>query len=86
MASLRTSAGRAYVNFGTRWRGALSLSLSEAALRKLGGFEALGVEVGALVRARGVLETRPGPTIYVTEPGQVERIEAEPIGGAGRKR
>ena len=75
VASVRTSAGRAYVNFGERWRDALSLSLSEAALRKLGGFEALGVKVGARLRARGVVESRPGPTIYVTEAAQLERLD-----------
>ncbi|RXF72766.1 thermonuclease family protein [Hansschlegelia zhihuaiae] len=79
VASVRTSAGRAYVNFGRRWREALSLSLSEAALRKLGGFERLGVRSGMLVRARGVVEIRRGPVIYVTDAAQVESLD-------GRKR
>ncbi len=74
VASFRTSAGRAYVNFGVRWRDALSLVIAEAALRKLGGFEALGVRVGARLRARGVLESRLGPTIRVTEAAQIERL------------
>lgn len=75
VASARTSAGRAYVNFGARWRDALSLALSEAALRKLGGFRGLGVEAGARIRVRGVVEARLGPTIYVTEAGQIERLD-----------
>lgn len=79
VASVRTAAGRAYVNFGRRWREALSLSLSEAALRKLGGFEGLGLRSGALLRARGVVEARRGPTIHVTDPAQIERLD-------GRKR
>lgn len=81
VASVRTAAGRAYVNFGDRWRDALSLSFSEATLRKLGGFEALGIEAGARLRARGVVEARRGPTIYVSEPAQVERLD-----GASRMR
>jgi micrococcal nuclease len=79
VASVRTSSGRAYVNFGRRWRGALSLSLSEAALRKLGGFEGLGIRSGARLRARRVVELRLGPTIYVTDPAQIEPLD-------GRKR
>lgn len=75
VASARISGGRAYVNFGRRWREALSLTFSEASLRKLGGFEALGIEAGVRIRARGVVETRLGPTIYVTEPAQVERLD-----------
>lgn len=76
VASARISAGRAYVNFGRRWRGALSLTLSEAALRKFGGFEALGATAGARVRARGVVEMRSGPMIRVTEAAQIERLPA----------
>lgn len=75
VASTRTSGGRAYVNFGDRWRDALSLSFSEATLRRLGGFETLGIEAGARLRARGVVESRRGPVIYVSEPGQVDRLD-----------
>lgn len=75
VASVRTSAGRAYVNFGARWRGALSLALSEAALRKLGGFAGLGLEAGARIRARGVVEARRGPVIRLSEASQVERLD-----------
>lgn len=75
VASVRTSAGRAYVNFGSRWRAALSLALSEAALRKLGGFAGLGLEAGARIRARGVVEARRGPVIRLSEAGQVERLD-----------
>lgn len=75
VASFRTSAGRAYVNFGERWRDALSLVIAEATLRKLGGFGALGIRVGARLRARGVLEARLGPTIRVTEAAQIEPLD-----------
>lgn len=78
VASVRTRAGRAYVNFGARWRDALSLSMSEAALRKLGGFAGLGVEAGARIRARGVVEARLGPTIDVTDAAQIERLDGRP--------
>lgn len=76
VASARMSAGRAYVNFGRRWRGALSLTLSEATLRRFGGFEALGATAGARIRARGVVEMRGGPMIRVTEAAQIERLAA----------
>ncbi|PZQ19301.1 MAG: hypothetical protein DI565_02695 [Ancylobacter novellus] len=76
VASARTSAGRAYVNFGRRWRAALSLSLSEATLRRFGGFEGLGVSAGARLRARGVVEMRNGPVIRVSEPAQIERLDS----------
>lgn len=76
VASLRTSAGRAYVNFGARWRDALSLSMTEATLRRLGGFSGLGLQAGTRLRARGVVETRPGPTIHVTDASQIERLDA----------
>lgn len=75
VASLRTSAGRAYVNFGARWRSALSLSFSEATLRRLGGFKGLGIEAGASLRARGVVEGRLGPMIYVTDASQIQRLD-----------
>ena len=75
VASARTAAGRAYVNFGRRWRGALSLTLAEAALRRFGGFEGLGVTAGARIRARGVVEMRGGPLIRVTEAAQIERLD-----------
>lgn len=78
VASVRTSAGRAYVNFGKRWRDALSLVLSEATLRRLGGFGGLGVAAGARIRARGVVEARLGPTIEVTEASQIDRVEGRP--------
>ncbi|MFC3690815.1 thermonuclease family protein [Chenggangzhangella methanolivorans] len=84
VASVRTLAGRAYVNFGRRWRGALSLTLSEAALRRFGGFDGLGVAAGARVRARGVLEMRAGPTIRVSELAQVERLDAGRADGRTR--
>jgi micrococcal nuclease len=76
VASTRTSAGRAYVNFGRRWRGALSLTLSEAALRRFGGFEAVGAKAGARVRARGVVEMRAGPMIRIAEAAQIERLDS----------
>lgn len=79
VASVRTSAGRAYINFGRRWRGALSLTLSEAALRRFGGFEAMGATAGARMRVRGVVEMRAGPVVRVNEPAQVGRLD-------GRKR
>ena len=75
VASVRTSAGRAYVNFGARWRDALSLTLSEGTLKRLGGFKELRLEAGARVRARGVVELRSGPVIYVSEAAQVERLD-----------
>lgn len=75
VASVRTSAGRAYVNFGARWRDALSLTLSEGTLKRLGGFTKLRLEAGARVRARGVVELRSGPMIYVSEAAQVERLD-----------
>ncbi|WP_271168736.1 thermonuclease family protein [Hansschlegelia plantiphila] len=80
VASVRQAAGRFYVNFGARWRDALSATLSEAALRRLGGLDALNVKAGARLRVRGVVELRRGPTITVTEPGQIDRIDAP--GGA----
>jgi micrococcal nuclease len=79
VASVRTTAGGAFVNFGRRWRGALSLFLSEASLRRLGGFEALGIRPGARVRVRGIVQGRLGPILHVSEPAQIERLD-------GRKR
>ncbi|WP_020181035.1 thermonuclease family protein [Methylopila sp. M107] len=79
VASVRTSAGRAYINFGGRWRDALSLSLSEAALKRFGGFEAIGAKVGAELRVRGVIVARSGPMIHVTETAQILRL-----GGRGQ--
>jgi micrococcal nuclease len=81
VASVRIASRRAYVNFGARWRGALSLTLSEAALRKLGGFATLGAVAGARLRVRGVVEVGRGPTIFVSEAAQIE-----PIPDAGLKR
>lgn len=78
VASVRTSGGRVYVNFGRRWRDALSLSISEPALRRLGGRTALGLDPGAWLRVRGVvLRGAGGPTIRIDEAAQIERI-AEP--------
>ncbi|WP_261401703.1 hypothetical protein [Chenggangzhangella methanolivorans] len=62
----------------------LSLTLSEAALRRFGGFDGLGVAAGARVRARGVLEMRAGPTIRVSELAQVERLDAGRADGRTR--
>lgn len=77
VASVRTSGGRVYVNFGRRWRDALSLSISEPALRRLGGRTALGLEPGAWLRVRGVvLRGAAGPTIRIDEAAQIERIDA----------
>jgi endonuclease YncB( thermonuclease family) len=81
VASVRSASGRTYVNFGRRWRDALSLVFSEAALARLGGVAALRIETGARLRVRGVIERRAGPIIAIAEAGQVERI-----GDSGRKR
>lgn len=76
VASVRSQAGRTYVNFGARWRDALSLTLTEATLRRLGGLEALNVGAGARLRVRGVVESRRGPTMAVTDAAQIDRVEA----------
>jgi len=75
VASVRTAAGRLYVNFGRRWRDALSLTVSEATLRRLGGIQALDLRPGARLRARGVVEARQGPIIEVTSSEQIERLD-----------
>ncbi|MET0313016.1 MAG: thermonuclease family protein [Hansschlegelia sp.] len=76
VASVRQAAGRLYVNFGARWRDALSLTLSEAALRRLGGLDALDIKAGARLRVRGVVDARRGPIIVVTDRGQIDRLDA----------
>lgn len=73
--SVRTLAGRTYVNFGRRWRDALALTISATALKRLGGLAALRIEPGARLRVRGVVEQRLGPTIAVEESAQIERID-----------
>ncbi|MBB3974750.1 thermonuclease family protein [Hansschlegelia beijingensis] len=78
VASVRTAAGRLYVNFGKRWRNALSLTVSEATLRRLGGVHALDLRTGARVRARGVVEARRGPIIEVLNREQIERLDGAP--------
>lgn len=72
--SVRTLAGRTYVNFGRRWRDALALTMSGTALKRLGGLAALRIERGARLRVRGVVEQRLGPTIAIEESAQIERI------------
>lgn len=72
--SVRTLNGRTYVNFGRRWRNALALAISGPALKRLGGLGGLGVERGARLRVRGVVERRLGPTIVIAEAAQIERV------------
>jgi endonuclease YncB( thermonuclease family) len=75
VASVRQAAGRLYVNFGARWRDALSLTLSEAALRRLGGLNALDIKAGARLRVRGIVDARRSPVIAITDRGQIDRLD-----------
>lgn len=77
VASVRQAAGRLYVNFGARWRDALSLTVSEAALRRLGGIKALDLKAGVRLRVRGTVDARRGPVIAITDRGQIDRLDGE---------
>ena len=76
VASFGASRGRTYLNLGPGGRGSASLSLSRAQAR---AFERIGQTpaalVGRTIRARGLLDMRPGPRIQITGPESVELVD-----------
>ena len=76
VASFGASRGRTYLNLGPGGRGSASLSLSRTQAR---AFERIGQTpaalVGRTIRARGLLDMRPGPRIQIAGPESVELVD-----------
>ena len=76
VASFGASRGRTYLNLGAGGRGSPALSLSRAQAR---AFERIGQSpaalVGRTIRARGLLDMRPGPRIQIQGPDAVELLD-----------
>ena len=70
--SARTHRGRVYLNFARYWKSGLSLIIAEKDWPLFSGGAAAETFVGKRVRARGRLEYRSGPAIFV---GAADRIE-----------
>lgn len=77
VASVRAGRGLTFVNLGSGAPGDPALTISREAARAM---EREGVRLaaleGRLIRARGVLDLRPGPRIEVAGPGAVEVLPA----------
>jgi hypothetical protein len=73
VASVRTSGGTIYVNFGRRWSQALTVTILKRHERM---FQAAGLRPKALenrrIRVRGWIEERNGPRIAAGNPLQIE--------------
>jgi hypothetical protein len=73
VVSVRESGNTIYVNFGRRWRDALTATISrrDRPLFARAGLEPKQLE-GRIVRVRGHVELRNGPVIAVIRPEQIE--------------
>ena len=73
VVSVRESGATIYVNFGRRWRDALTATILKRDRRI---FTAAGMEPkqleGRIIRVRGHVELRNGPVIAVIRPEQIE--------------
>jgi endonuclease YncB( thermonuclease family) len=77
VARVATAGGRSYLNFGTDWREDFTVGIAPAALRADPGWAAaLQAMEGRVVRVRGWIERRNGPYIEVSDPRQIELLEA----------
>ncbi len=76
VVSVRESGGTIYVNFGRHWADALTVTILKRDARI---FSAAGLEpkrlANRLVRVRGWVEERNGPSIEATHPEQIEFAE-----------
>jgi len=76
VASVRTSGGIIYINFGRKWSEALTVTIQKRHERI---FLSSGVAPGMLenrrVRVRGWIDERGGPRIEATRPEQIEIAE-----------
>lgn len=81
--SARQAGSTFYVNFGRRWTRDFAVTISR---RMMPSFEAAGVDLksleGKTIRVRGWVESRGGPRIEATRPGQIEIIGA--LGGVAK--
>ena len=86
------SRGVTYLNFDRDWRQGFSASLRRSDQGLLGDFaERPAALEGRLVRVRGWIELKPGPTIDLSSAGLIEIIEdgeapAGAFDGASRRR
>jgi hypothetical protein len=76
VASVRTSGGVVYINFGRKWSEALTVTILKRHERI---FLSSGITPGMLenrrVRVRGWIDERGGPRIEATRPEQIEIAE-----------
>jgi endonuclease YncB( thermonuclease family) len=73
VASVRTSGGTIYVNFGRRWSQALTVTISKRRERMFAGAGLVPKELeNRPVRVRGWVEVRNGPRIEAQRPEQIE--------------
>jgi endonuclease YncB( thermonuclease family) len=73
VASVRTSGGTIYVNFGRRWSQALTVTISKRRERIFAGAGLVPKDLESRpVRVRGWIEVRNGPRIEAQRPQQIE--------------
>lgn len=73
VVSVRESGSMIYVNFGRRWRQALTATAARSDMRLFAdaGVALKGLE-GRRIRVRGHVEMRGGPVIALSRPAQIE--------------